>query len=312
MDAGDYIPPESPRWAPAALTTSSRRPRHRPHPSFSEPAVSSPENMSEAAAMTQHPYQIDEEDPLQVICEHFHVAPPAPLRTAHLRKTHDLPCTGTGTGTADTHLPTHLLAVFDLPFGAPDTPVTLIPVRADTLAAHLSADIPLPPALPPSTIAHAHPHSHSHAHAHTSASPHSHSHAHTRTLRLPVIPIQVPHAPSIPLLLQHTLFPDPSTLAAQLLPLAAVEEFPSAAAMAHVMAACCDGDRLARYLTYNQGVWKNVLALGVRDREVAGVVQTVWNVTAEARRVWQQQLVRGRERERSRSRRRERERERER
>ncbi|TFY51208.1 hypothetical protein EVG20_g11111, partial [Dentipellis fragilis] len=160
MDAGDYIPPESPRWAPAALTTSSRRPRHRPHPSFSEPAINSPENMNEAAAMTQNPYQIDEEDPLQVICEYFHVATPAPLRTANLRKTHDLSCT------TDTNPPTHLLAVFDLPFNAPDTPVTLIPVHIDTLTSHLSADIPLLPRVPTGT----HP-------PHTPASAHSPAHA---------------------------------------------------------------------------------------------------------------------------------------
>ena len=42
---------------------------------------------------------------------------------------------------------------------------------------------------------------------------------------------------------------------------------------------------LDRYTAYNQGVWKNVLALGLQDARVMSVVQTVWNVTAESRKI---------------------------
>lgn len=47
------------------------------------------------------------------------------------------------------------------------------------------------------------------------------------------------------------------------------------------------------YTVYNQGIWKNVLALGLQDSRVMSVVQTVWNVTAESRKI----LARQRERQ---------------
>lgn len=42
---------------------------------------------------------------------------------------------------------------------------------------------------------------------------------------------------------------------------------------------------LDRYTVYNQGIWKNVLALGLQDSRVMSVVETVWNVTAESRKI---------------------------
>jgi len=132
------------------------------------------------------------------------------------------------------------------------------------------------------------------------------------TVAIPLVPLQVPHVPSIPLLLLYALNvrTNPSALAATLLPLSAAEEFPSAAAMAQAMAAHCERDEanvdsgagpggsiwptLDRYTVYNQGMWKNVLALGLRDSRVMSVVQTVWNVTAESRKI----LARKRERQR--------------
>jgi hypothetical protein len=101
---------------------------------------------------------------------------------------------------------------------------------------------------------------------------------------------------------------NPSTLAATLLPLSVAEEFPSAAAMAQAMATQCERDDtsiiagsrdgessargatrgwqlLDRYTVYNQGIWMNVLALGLQDSRVMSVVQTVWNVTAESRKI---------------------------
>ena len=134
-----------------------------------------------------------------------------------------------------------------------------------------------------------------------------------------VLPLQVPHALSIPLLLLYALGVrrNPSTLAATLLPLSVAEEFPSAAAMAQAMATQCERDSasivagsrdgessqsrgaaggwqlLDRYTVYNQGIWKNVLALGLQDSRVMSVVQTVWNVTAESRKI----LARQRERQ---------------
>jgi len=147
------------------------------------------------------------------------------------------------------------------------------------------------------------------------------------TVTVPLVPLQVPHVPSIPLLLLYALNvrTNPSALAVTLLPLSVAEEFPSAAAMAQALAAHCERDddvnantcdntnasaggrggggsgaggsiwpTLHRYTVYNQGMWKNVLALGLRDSRVMSVVQTVWNVTAESRKI----LARKRERQR--------------
>ena len=136
-----------------------------------------------------------------------------------------------------------------------------------------------------------------------------------------VLYLQVPHAASIPLLLLYALGVrrNPSTLAATLLPLSVAEEFPSAAAMAQAMATHCECDNtgivagsrdggsnapgavagwqlLDRFTVYNQGIWKNVLALGLQDPRVMSVVQTVWNVTAESRKILARQ--RGRQGER--------------
>jgi len=131
------------------------------------------------------------------------------------------------------------------------------------------------------------------------------------TVTLPIVPLQVPHAPSIALLLLYALgvHTDPSALATALLPLSVAEEFPSAAAMAQAMAAHCERENnasevrssgggarsLERYMLYNQGMWKNVLALGLQDPRVMSVVQTVWNVTAEARKILARQWERRRE-----------------
>lgn len=134
------------------------------------------------------------------------------------------------------------------------------------------------------------------------------------TVTLPIVPFQVPHASSIALLLLYALgvHTNPSALAVALLPLSVAEEFPSAAAMAQAMAAHCERENdasevgssgggargwqsLDRYTLYNQGIWKNVLALGLQDSRVMSVVQTVWNVTAESRKILARQRERRRE-----------------
>ena len=131
------------------------------------------------------------------------------------------------------------------------------------------------------------------------------------TVALPIVPLQVPHAPSTALLLLYALgvHTDPSALATSLLPLSVAEEFPSAAAMAQAMAAHCERENnasevgsggggvrsLERYMLYNQGMWKNVLALGLQDSRVMSIVQTVWNVTAEARKILARRWERRRE-----------------
>jgi hypothetical protein len=75
---------------------------------------------------------------------------------------------------------------------------------------------------------------------------------------------------------------------------------------AGIAAGSCDGESTVRgaagwplserYTVYNQGIWKNVLALGLQDSRVMSVVQTVWNVTAESRKILARQRERQRER----------------
>ena len=141
-----------------------------------------------------------------------------------------------------------------------------------------------------------------------------------RFVTLPVIPLYVPHPPSLP----HVLLfaqgiplhppppsPDPSSssppspvqegseasdsgsgasaLATYLLPLAAIEEFPSAPAMAAAMARQCTSDALAARLAFNHGVWRNVLTLSPGDPALVDLVRVAWNVTSEAVRLQEQQ-----------------------
>lgn len=74
-------------------------------------------------------------------------------------------------------------------------------------------------------------------------------------------------------------------LATYLLPVAVIEEFPAAAAMADVMARTCSDEELAAYVVQNQGMWRNALLLAPKDPAIIEIVRTAWNVTAEARRV---------------------------
>ena len=46
-----------------------------------------------------------------------------------------------------------------------------------------------------------------------------------------------------------------------------------------------DDAEFARSLARNHGMWKNVLALGPKDAKIVEMVQLVWNVTAEAKRI---------------------------
>ncbi|KAH9962227.1 hypothetical protein BC827DRAFT_1267205 [Russula dissimulans] len=304
----------SPQFTPVPLPLPTRRPTHRATLSFTDSddgsldSHNSNNNSNSSHVMTQYPYQDADEDPLKALCYAMNVAKTAPSSAHHLTKPHELAVLNR----ASSILPTHLLAIHDVPLTDPNVTLTLIPVNADTFSHKLpSTDI-------------------------TGARHQHHYHPPTRvvssssstvvpgmpltlplpaTVTVPLVPLQVPHVPSIPLLLLYALNvrTNPSALAATLLPLSVAEEFPSAAAMAQAMAAHCERDEanasaggggggisptLDRYTVYNQGMWKNVLALGLQDSRVMSVVQTVWNVTAESRKI----LARKRDRQRQRQR----------
>lgn len=124
------------------------------------------------------------------------------------------------------------------------------------------------------------------------------SHSAPLYLTLPTIQLIVPHPPSFPLLLLFALRLERqlNLLAWNLLPAAVISEFPDAAAMSQVFANpdVLDDAEFARNLSRNHGMWKNVLALGPRDAKIVEMVQLVWSVTAEAKRIRASAIGRGR------------------
>lgn len=164
-------------------------------------------------------------------------------------------------------MPTHVLQIIESE--ADLAQPLMAPIDANLFA--LGFRSPIVPAPPPGT---------------TSPVPHFTSNSQTQVVTLPVVQITVPHVGSIPLLLLFGLGleTDPNLMAWRLLPVEVIEEFPNAAAMSGVMSHIGD-DRLKQYAILNQGLWKNVLAWGLRDPKITQIVQTAWNVTAEARRI---------------------------
>lgn len=173
----------------------------------------------------------------------------------------------------DAHMPTHVLAVTSLDHN-PSSPPVMLPIDATLFEQGFRFDLNIPPA-PPGTIA---------------PTPHTDTVGDTQVLMvtLPVLSITVPHIASLSLLLLFgmKLETQLNLLAWSLLPVNVVEEFPNAAAMSLILSNNRE-DRFSRTYRHNHGIWKNHLALDVRDRSIVQVLQTAWNVTAEARRIRQ-------------------------
>jgi hypothetical protein len=166
-------------------------------------------------------------------------------------------------------MPTHLFAVVGTNADQ-SIPPLMVPTDADLYADGFRVE--LLPATPPETP----------------PVPQTIPQSQSQVVTLPVVPISVPHVPSMPLLLLFGLGFETQTnlMAWRLLPPHVIGEFPNAAAMAQVMAHLGD-EQFRRHLSYNHGLWKNVLALGIKDTRIVELVQTAWNVTAEARRLRQ-------------------------
>lgn len=171
----------------------------------------------------------------------------------------------------DAHMPSHVLAVYQTNANTSIRPL-MLPIDATLYEDGFRVELSLPAAPPGST----------------SPVPRELEDSNALVVTLPVVPLSVPHAPSLPLLLLFglRLELEPNLLAWRLLPANVVEEFPNASAMAQVLSRLRD-DRFEQLLRYNQGIWKNILALGLKDTVLVEMVQTVWNVTAEARRIRQ-------------------------
>jgi len=148
----------------------------------------------------------------------------------------------------------------------------MLPIDARLWGQGFRVDLSLPPVEPGSTA----------------AVPRRLDSTHGLVVTLPVVPLSVPHAASMPLLLLFALGLEtqPNILAWRLLPTHVVEEFPNAPEMARVLSRL-RGERFEQLFNYNQGIWKNILALGLKGTELVELVQTVWNVTAEAKRIRQ-------------------------
>ncbi|EGO01232.1 hypothetical protein SERLA73DRAFT_179359 [Serpula lacrymans var. lacrymans S7.3] len=257
-------PQHSPPLKFMSLPTPPYSPSPRATPSFKRP-----QNVVTTVPrfLPSRKYTLNQnDDPLDLLCRHFNVAkavfePGSPLPT-----TFDMQVL------RDAHMPSHVLAIFDTPEidGGPSFQPIMVPIHAELYAQCFRSNIL--PQSPPGTAL---------------PVPYWVPPLRAQVVSLPVVPTLVPHAPSIPLLLLYVLGVEVRgrILSCSLLPSEVIEEFPSVAAMAQVMARICDDDQFHKYLRYNQGLWKNILALGPHDTSLMEVVQTVWNVTAEARRI---------------------------
>jgi hypothetical protein len=104
-------------------------------------------------------------------------------------------------------------------------------------------------------------------------------------ITLPVIPLEVPHPETVPILLLFALGlePLPNMLASCLLPADAVGEFPAAYEMSNVMAKNHSIVEIISYVEQNRHIWENALNLGVKDEKIISIVGKAWKVTARAR-----------------------------
>ncbi|KAG1740484.1 uncharacterized protein EDB91DRAFT_352069 [Suillus paluster] len=210
----------------------------------------------------------EDSDPLELLCSRFNVA------KATLEPASDIPTTLDMRVKRDAHMPSHVLAVFDIPESewGPSYQPLLVPIRVDLFTRGFRSKV-IPPSPPGSTF----------------PVPHSPEHTEGQFVTLPVIPLLVPHAPSIPLLLLFGLGLETRSdlLCCRLLPAEVIGEFPASSTMANLMATLCSDDQFREHKIFNQGLWKNILSLGPRDSHFIELAQTAWNVTVEARRIRQ-------------------------
>ncbi|KZV67725.1 hypothetical protein PENSPDRAFT_687869 [Peniophora sp. CONT] len=199
------------------------------------------------------PPEDDVRDPVLTLSRHVYVKPPAPP-TAPLAS---LPSTIVLTPytSASTPSVTHVLALHDADSNGT---AVLVPINEPELHHSLRALITLPPST--STTARGAP------------------------VRVNVVPFAVPHAETASLLLIFAMRVHPRGPRVLLPGLAgaAAESMTDIGAAARVLAGSVGLDaRVAEH----QGVWRNALALGVKDENVMEALRFVWEVAVEARRL---------------------------
>ncbi|CAA7266173.1 unnamed protein product [Cyclocybe aegerita] len=211
----------------------------------------------------QRPSRLEKEEPIDALCHHFNVQPNQ-IDTTNLGAALDMFVL------RDAQMPTHALAVSQP--DQPTAPPLMLPIDATLFEQGFRLKLNLPAVLPGTTA----------------PVPRLTGVPQALMVSLPVVHVTVPHVSSLPLLLLYgmRLETHPNILAWSLLPVDVVEEFPNAAAMALNLSRYRD-DRFERIYRHNQGLWKNILSLGLNDTRILELVQTAWNVTAEARRIRQ-------------------------
>ncbi|KAJ7792250.1 hypothetical protein B0H14DRAFT_172109 [Mycena olivaceomarginata] len=209
---------------------------------------------------------LDNENPLDALCHHFSVA-----RVSFPPNTPLQPTFAMQLITPVSRMPTHVLAVLPAD-NNPNVPPLMVPVDAHlyhqsfdnvdflpqgTLSAPPPVPYQVPSTQPPSMF-----------------------------ISLPVVPVNAPHGLSIPLLLLFALgFETDRNLASRiLLPPEVIGEFPNAMEMCSIMSRLAE-PQFEWYLRYNQGLWKNVLALAPRNTAFVELIQTTYKVVADARRL---------------------------
>ncbi|PFH53472.1 hypothetical protein AMATHDRAFT_1134 [Amanita thiersii Skay4041] len=210
------------------------------------------------------------EDPLVALCLYFNV-PNVPLPSGELPKSLDLPLLH------DARTPTHILAAFQSG-SRQGTPPLILPIDAGLYSRGFQAALDLPPTDATSTV--------------PSASQVDKT-TQKVVITLPVVPFVVPHVNSLALLLLFglDLETQPNLLAWHLLPPQVIGEFPNAAAMAQVLSRVPDDEFNHRFY-FNQGLWRNILMMGLNNERLVQLVHTAWNVTNDARRIRQRNAVR--------------------
>ncbi|PPQ97277.1 hypothetical protein CVT26_006670 [Gymnopilus dilepis] len=173
----------------------------------------------------------------------------------------------------DAHMPTHVIAATQQDQNPSTTPVMLPIDRAMFEEAFPNEErIIIPPAQPGST----------------SPVPRYITSTNGRELvvALPVIQITVPHVRSLALLLLFGmgLETDFNLLSWSLLPVNVVEEFPNAAAMSLILSKYPD-DKFSSIYRQCHGIWMNSLALGLEHPRMVQLLQTAFNIAAEARKI---------------------------
>ncbi|KAJ7481721.1 hypothetical protein FB451DRAFT_135892 [Mycena latifolia] len=209
----------------------------------------------------QSPSFLANEEAFDALCHHFSLVKALYPPNTPLQPTLDMQLIAPASRMA-----THVLAVLP-PDGNPNVPPLMVPVDAHLYHQCFSRADFLPQAVQVPI-------------------PHLVAGAQLPSVTLPVIPVNAPHGISIPLVLLFGLGleTDLNLLASRILPPEVIGEFPNAAAMSGVMSRFTEA-QFDWYFQYNQGVWKNILALAPRNTALVELVQTAYKVAADARRM---------------------------